>query len=319
LAAVPKTLLQSSTDRSTGVLCAALGAFGFAFKSVLIKAAYRYGVDAETLLCLRMAYSLPWLLLMAFAVQRREPLRLSGRNWRELLVLGVLGYYCSSYLDFLGLRYISAALERVVLFIYPTLVVLLSALFLGKPLRRDMALLLAASYAGVALSVVGDLPPGTLGAAAGGAVRGAIAHTVLGVALVLGSALCYALYLMRSGPTVASLGSTRVTAYATGIACVLCVGQFVYLRPLATLRQPWQVHALAVSMAVFSTVLPIWLYTEAIRRLGAATTAMIGSLGPIFTLLLAVVLLHEPLEAAQLVGAAIVMVTVSRLSRMAAR
>jgi drug/metabolite transporter (DMT)-like permease len=305
LAANLNDLQQSSPLRSYGVACAVLGALGFSFKSVLIKAAYRYGVDAETLLCLRMAYSLPCLLLMAAGLQRRLPMHLSRRSWLDLALLGVLGYYLSSYLDFLGLRYISAALERIVLFIYPTLVVLLSALFLGRRLTPAMALMLAASYAGVALSVAGDLRPGVQG-------------TALGVTLVLGSALSYAVYMMRSGPAVARLGSTRVTAYATSIACVLCILQFAAVRPLATLRQPWEVHALAAGMAVFSTVLPVWLYTEAIRLLGASTTAIIGSLGPIFTLLLAFLFLHEPLSLAQLGGAAIVMFTVSRLSRMAA-
>jgi len=308
LAADPRAALAaagSGPDRNVGVLCAALGALGFAFKSVLIKGAYRYGVDAETLLCLRMAYALPWLLLMAFVLQRREPLRLSWRNWVEFAVLGVFGYYLSSYLDFLGLRYISAALERIVIFIYPTLVVVLSALFLGKPLKFRMVLMLAASYAGVALSVAGDLHSGTEG-------------TATGVVLVLGSALSFAIYLMLSAQSVARFGATRVTAYATSIACGLCVGQFLCLRPLAALRQPWEVHAQAAAMGVFSTVVPIWLYAEAMRRLGAATTAMIGSLGPIFTLMLAYVFLHEPLSLAQIGGAAIVMFTVSRLSRMAA-
>jgi drug/metabolite transporter (DMT)-like permease len=308
LAAGPRAALAaagSGPDRNVGVLCAALGALGFSFKSVLIKGAYRYGVDAETLLCLRMAYALPWLLLMTFAQQRREPLKLSRRDWFEFAVLGLFGYYLSSYLDFLGLRYISAALERIVVFIYPTLVVVLSALFLGQPLKFGMVLMLAASYAGVALSVAGDLRPGAQG-------------TATGVVLVLGSALSFAIYLMRSAQSVARFGSTRVTAYATSIACGLCVGQFICLRPLTALRQPWEVQALAAAMGVFSTVVPIWLYAEALRRLGAVRTAMIGSLGPIFTLLLAYVFLGEPLSVAQIGGAAIVIFTVSRLSRMAA-
>ena len=116
--------MGGGSARNYGVLCAVLGAFGFSFKSVLIRSAYRYGVDAETLLCLRMGYSLPLLLLMAFALEHVPPTALSRRDWFELSVLGVFGYYLSSYLDFMGLRYITAALERVVLFIYPTLVVM---------------------------------------------------------------------------------------------------------------------------------------------------------------------------------------------------
>jgi drug/metabolite transporter (DMT)-like permease len=143
------------------------------------------------------------LVLMAVALQQCEPMILTRRDWSELSILRILGYYLSSYLDFLGLRYISAALERIVMFIYPTLVVMLSALFLGKALTRRTALLLLFSYAGVAFAVVPDL-------------RFAAGNTALGAALYLGSALSFAIYLMRNGQTVPRLGSTRVTAYATG-------------------------------------------------------------------------------------------------------
>lgn len=298
----PNTLEQSSGYRTTGFVFAAVGAFGFAFKAILIKAAYRYGTDPETLLCLRMGYSLPLLAVMAWSLQRREPRRFTRTDWLELSTLGVLGYYLASYLDFLGLHYISAALERIVIYIYPTLVLLMSALFLGKPLTGRIMLLLGLSYAGVALAVAPDVHAG----------RG---NTLLGAALVLGSSLCYALYLLRSGQTVLRLGSARVTAYATGIACVLCIAQFIALRPLGALAQPWQVHALSVSMAVFSTVLPIWLVAEAVRRLGAPTASMFGSLGPVFTIALAWLVLDEPVNALQLAGAGIVIVAVSRLTR----
>jgi drug/metabolite transporter (DMT)-like permease len=293
---------SSSRARSTGLICAALGAFGFSFKAILVKAAYRYGVDAETLLCLRMGYSLPFFVCLGVALQRHEPRRLTRRDWLELASLGVLGSYLASYLDFLGLRYITAGLERVVLFIYPTLVVLLSAAFLGRPLRGRTMLLLALSYLGVALSVSPELQQGT--------------HAqLLGFALVLASALSYAVFLMRSGEAVARLGAAYVTAYATGIASLLCILQFVLARPLATLRQPWPVHALGAGMALFSTVLPVWLLNEAMRRLGASMTSMIGSLGPVFTMLLASLFLHEPLSALQLAGAAIVALSVTSLSR----
>jgi drug/metabolite transporter (DMT)-like permease len=293
--------VSGGSARNYGVLCAVLGAFGFSFKSVLIRSAYRYGVDAATLLCLRMGYSLPLLLLMALALEHVPPTALSRRDWFELSVLGLFGYYLSSYLDFMGLRYITAALERVVLFIYPTLVVLLSALFLGVPLTRKIVLVLLVSYAGVLLSVVGNL-------------RSGLHATAVGVALVLGSALSFAIYLLRSGQTVQRLGSTIVTIYATGIACIACVLQFVCLRPLSALRLPWQVHALGAALALFSTVLPIWLVTEAIRRLGASTAAMIATLGPVLTILLANLFLHEPLNLLQFAGAALVILSVMYLT-----
>ncbi len=303
MAATTPSLTLPVGHRSTGFFYAALGALGFSFKAVLIKAAYRFGVDAETLLCLRMGYALPMLVGMAVLLQRREPFALTAHDWRELSLLGVLGYYIASYLDFLGLQHISAALERLVIYVYPTLVVMLSALFLGKPLTRRTVALLVACWLGVALAVSPDF-------------RFSAGQTALGGILVLGSALSYAIYLMRSGEVVLRLGSTRVTAYATSIAAVLCVLQFVALRPIASLVQPWQVHALSIAMALFSTVLPIWLVTEAVRRLGAPVASMFGSVGPIFTIVLAYLLLHEPVGAAQLCGAAIVIAAVSRLTRL---
>lgn len=291
---------SASFHRSAGLTCAALGALGFSFKAIFIKAAYVYGVDAETLLALRMGYALPFFILMGFYVARREPMLLTRSDRWILVLLGVLGYYASSYLDFLGLRYISAALERLILFLYPTLVLLLSAVFLKKPIGRSMLVPLVICYVGIALAVGHDLSIG------GSAVA-------VGCALVFASSMSYATYLMLSGEVVRRLGSMRVTALATGVACVLSLAQFFIMRPVSNLAQPWQVHALSICMAIFSTVLPIWLVSEAIRRLGAGPASMVGSLGPVFTILLAALILHEPLGAMQLVGAALVVLGVSRL------
>lgn len=280
-----------------------LGALGFSFKAIFIKAAYVYGVDAETLLALRMGYALPFFIAMGLYVARREPMVVTWRDKLILVVLGVLGYYAASYLDFLGLRYISAALERLILFLYPTLVLLLSAAFLNKPIRRGVLVPLAICYAGIALAVSHDLHIG------GGGVA-------IGCALVFASALSYAAYLMLSGEVVKRLGATRVTALATGVACALSLGQFVIMRPVGSLAQPWQVHALSIAMAIFSTVLPIWLVSESIRRLGAGPASMVGTLGPVFTILLAALLLHEPLGTMQIFGAALVIFGVSRISKV---
>ncbi len=288
--------------RLTGVVYTALGALGFSFKSIFVKAAYRYGVPAETLLCLRMAYALPFFMLMAWNVQRQEPHSLGRADWLDLLLLGTFGYYLASYLDFLGLKSISAGLERIVLYTYPTMVVVLSALFRHQHLARKKWWLLALSYLGVVVSVAPELRHGA-------------SHTLLGLILVLGSALSYAIYLVRCGAAVHRLGATRVTAFATGIACVLCILQFTVLKPLDSLRQPWPVQAYGLAMGVFSTVLPVWFLNAGIRRLGASTAAIVGSIGPILTLLLAAVFLHEPLLASQLAGAAVVIFAVSRLAR----
>jgi drug/metabolite transporter (DMT)-like permease len=279
--------------QSIGLACALLGAVGFSFKAILVKAAYRYGVDPETLLALRMLYSLPLFLLMGYTARNAaEPILAS--DWRMLLMLGVLGYYGSSYLDFLGLRHISAALERLILFVYPTIVVLYGAWRAQRAPPRPTLIALVLCYAGVALVVTHD-------------VRAGSGNVLVGGTLVFASAVCYAAYLLGAAPLLTRLGSARVAAWATLVACVAALLQFALLRPLAlAVAQPWQVQALSAAMAVFSTVLPIWLVSEGIRRLGAAPTAMIGSLGPPITMLLAWALLGEALGAAQLLGAALV-------------
>jgi drug/metabolite transporter (DMT)-like permease len=281
-------------SRSSGLAAAILGAAGFSIKAIFVKSAFRYGVDAETLLALRMLYSLPLFLLMGFAAGRSAALPISARDWRALALLGVLGYYSASYLDFLGLQYISAALERVILFTYPTIVVVFTAWRDRRWPSRATGTALLLCYAGVALVVTHDLHGGGHG-------------TIVGSALVFASAVSYAFYLLRAGPLLLRLGSARVAAWGTTIACVLALLQFVLLRPVSTIvAQPWQVQALGAAMAVFSTVLPVWLVSEAMRQLGPGPTALIGSLGPVITLLLAWVLLGESLGALQLLGVALV-------------
>jgi drug/metabolite transporter (DMT)-like permease len=207
-----------------GLLCAVLAAVGFSGKAILVKLAYRYGVDAETLLALRMAFSLPFFLVLGGIGAHRAPAGLTPRDWVWLFGLGLFGYYLASYLDFLGLHYVSAALERLILFVYPTLVVLLAALWLGQPLTRRTLGALALCYAGIALAVAHDLR-----------LAGTAGDLALGGVLVFGSALSYALYLLGSGKIVGQLGAVRVTAFASTIACGLAIGQFLLIRPLAAL------------------------------------------------------------------------------------
>jgi drug/metabolite transporter (DMT)-like permease len=297
------------TLRQWGLLYALLGALGFSFKAIWVKLAYAYPVDPETLLALRMLLSLPFFLWMGVWVERRSRRQavdkpLSGRDWLWMAVLGFLGYYLASYLDFLGLLYITAALERLILFVYPTLVLLLSALFLGKPIRRDQLGALALCYLGVALAVGHDLHQTPFSG-----------NVFLGCALVFGSALSYALYLLLHGEIVGRIGAMRLTAWATSFACAFCLVQFGLLRPLSLLVQPWPVLGLSLGMALLSTVAPVWLISEAIQRLGAPTVSLVGTLGPVLTLFLGWLILDESLGGMQLAGALLVITGVWLVSR----
>lgn len=286
-----------------GVLLAALAAIGFSFKAILIKLAYPYGVDAVTLLTLRMLFSAPVYAVVLWRERVRAPLTLSRTQAWQIAGLGVVGYYAASLLDFLGLQYISAGLERVVLFAYPTLVVLLSALFLGKRIGRREGVALLVSYLGIAASFAHDVR-----------FSGDAAGVWLGGALVLGSALTYAIYLIGNGQLVARVGAMRLTAQAMLWSAAAIFVQFLLTRPLTALVLPWPVYGYAIAMALFSTVLPTFMTTLAIRRIGSARFGLIGAIGPVATIFLGAWLLDEHITTLQLAGAALVMAGVLLVS-----
>jgi drug/metabolite transporter (DMT)-like permease len=289
--------MTAPARRWIGPLCAVLGVLGFSFKAILIKLAYReYPVDAITLLTLRMLYSAPLFLAMAAWAQRARATPTSCADWWRLVWLGCIGYWLASLLDFMGLQYITASLERLVLFLYPTIVVLLSALMLHQPITRRAVAALVLSYGGIAFVFWHDLR-----------FAGDAGATLKGGGLVFASAILYALYLVQAGGVIARLGSSRFIAWAMLASTVFVVAQFVLTRPLSALAVPGSIHAISIAMAVFSTVLPTWLIAESIRRMGANAASLVGSLGPVFTIGLGAMILGEPVHAIQLAGAALVL------------
>jgi drug/metabolite transporter (DMT)-like permease len=284
-----------------GPLCAVIGVLGFSFKAILIKLAYAATpVDSLSLLALRMLYAAPFFMVMAYVSGRGASARpLTPADWRALAVLGFLGYYLASLLDFEGLQYIGVSLERLVLFLNPTIVVVLSALLLKKPITRRAVAALVLSYAGIAIVMWHDLR-----------VSGDARAVALGTGLVFASAVAYALYLVWSGEVIARLGSSRFIAWAMLASTAFVLLHFALMRPLSALSVPPRVHQLTVAMAIFSTVLPTWLIAESIRRMGANMASLVGSLGPVFTIGLGAVILGDPIHALQLVGAALVLMGV---------
>lgn len=280
---------------AAGVAMAVAGVICFSLRPILIKLAYGYVVDPVTLLALRMVFSLPFFVLAAAWAGRdraRAPVARSD-GW-AIVFLGFIGYYFASFADFLGLQYISAGLGRLILFLYPTLVVALSFAFLRKrPSARELGAL-AVSYAGLAL---------VLSNAAGGGSS----NLPLGAGLVFASAAGYAVYLVAGSGVVQRVGSVRFTAYATSVASLFCIAQFLLLRPIAALALPFEVYGLAVAMAVFSTVLPVFFTAEALRRIGANRVAMLGALGPVSTIFFGWMGLDETLAPVQWAGAVLVL------------
>jgi len=287
---------------AAGTVCILLAAICFSAKAILIKIAYMYPVDAATLLTLRLLFSAPFFVLMALW-SKREAAPLSRRQWLWVVVLGFGGYYLASYLDFLGLRYITAGLERLILFLYPTVVVLLSAWWLKKPIRSHHFIALALCYGGIALVFTENLN------------FGGHAHEVaLGGALVFASGVVYAFYLIGAGEIVGKIGAMRFTAYAMLAACVFCVLQFLLTHVTRALHVPAQVYWLTLAMAIISTVIPAWLMAEGIRLTGANHAAMVGSVGPVATIFFGYWFLGEPITFIQIAGAALVLAGVALVS-----
>ena len=287
--------------RAVGVLLAVVSILAFSIRPVFIKLAYSYVTDPITLLALRMIFSLPFLLAAAWWTQRGSRVRLTRKDLGVVFLLGCLGYYLASFLDFLGLQYVGAGIGRLILFIYPTLVVILSAVFLKKPVKRRDVIALAVTYAGVAL-------------VASRYLGGENANFFLGAMLVFGSATAYAVYLVIGSHVVHSIGSMRFAAYATSVAGVMAILQFFALRPMSALDLPWQVYGLAVLIAVVSTVIPIFMTAEALKRIGANDVAMIGALGPVSAIFLGYVGLDETLTLVQVAGAVLVLAGVLLVS-----
>lgn len=268
----------------SGLTMALAGSIAFSGKAIIVKLAYRYNVDAVTLLMLRMLFALPFFLGMAWWASRGKA-PLTKRDWLGVIGLGVSGYYLASFLDFVGLQYITASLERLILYLNPTLVMCLGWLLYRKTFTRRQMAGMALSYVGVLLVF-------------GHEVRLEGANVALGALLVLASAVSYAVYLVYSGELVKRVGSLRLVGIATTIACVCCIAQFLALRPAASIfAVAPQVVWLSILNASVCTAVPVLLVMMAIERIGPALSAQSGMVGPMSTILMGVVILGEPFTA----------------------
>jgi drug/metabolite transporter (DMT)-like permease len=292
--------LSEGTYRNWGIAFGIVGVLAFSLRPILIKLSYAAGAAAAhpvtptTLLFLRMALSLPFFVLVGFFLRKKEP-RLSAADWAAIAALGFVGYYAASFLDFLGLQYVGAGVGRLILFLYPTLVLLLSFLFLKKhPTRRELGAL-ALCYAGIALVVSSQIDASREGRL-----------FVFGVLLIFASALCYAVYLVAGSQVVKKVGSMRFTAYSMIVSTVPAVLQFFLLEPLAALSLPAPVWGYAIVLATFSTVFPVFLQAEALKRIGANQFALIGAVGPVSVAATSAIGLDEPFTWVQALGAALV-------------
>jgi len=289
---------------ATGLVLATLGAIAFSGKAIIVKLAYRYGVDAVTLIMYRMLFALPIFAVMAWWASRGKP-PLTRHDWFGVLGLGFSGYYLASFLDFAGLSYISASLERLILYLNPTLVLALGLVLYKRPIHRQQVLGMLVSYVGIFLVF-------------GHEIKLEGANAALGALLVFLSAISYAVYLSFSGELVQRLGSLRLVGLATTVACLLCIAQFVLLRPLsAALLVAPEVIWLSVLNATLCTAVPVLMVMMAIERIGASLAAQTGMVGPMSTILMGVVILGEPFTAWVAAGTVLVIAGIFVFTRKA--
>ena len=295
--------MTTATYRAWGIAFAVAGTLAFSLRPILIKLSYAAApVSPVTLLFLRMVLSLPFFVAVGWWLRKQEP-RLAPRDWMAVAGLGFIGYYGASFLDFIGLQYVGAGVGRLILFLYPTLVLLISLFFLHKkPTRRQIGALFL-TYAGMALVVSRQVHGGAEGRL-----------FAFGAALVFASALLYAIYLVAGGELIKRVGSMRFTAYSMMVATLPAVVQFFILEPTSALQLPPSIWIYSIILATFSTVLPLFLQAEALRRIGATEFGLIGALGPVSVAVTSAIGLDEPFTWAQAVGGALVIVGVLLVS-----
>ena len=298
--------LRTSLERhlQSGSLYAVLAALGFSFKAIFVKLAYAAGpVDAVTLLALRMGLSLPLFAWLVWASRGAASTPLTLGDGFRVAVLGLLGYYLSSLFDFYGLQFISAGLERLILFTYPTLVLVFQTIAMRERPTPRTLVAMGLCYLGLGIAFVHDL-----GTAGGG-------HAVLvGSLWVFASAVTYALYYSGTGMMLKRMGSMRMAGLCGSASSLMVLAHYLLVADVTQLAQlPAAVWANAAMMALFSTVLPIYWVALAIQRLGPTHTAAVGNLGPVLTMLASWAILSEAISGYQIAGLVLVLLGVSRL------
>ena len=292
---------MENKNNVSGVLFVFIGMVMFSSKAILVKLGYRVeGVDFVSMLFLRMLFAFPFYLIIASIYAYKKKVKLTNKNRWSLLVLGVMGYYCASLFDFWGLSYITAGLERLIVFIYPTLVVLISAVFLKHKIRLKEYIALAVTYGGIAIVMLGS-------------PQMEQDNAFLGSFLVFLSALTFAIYLVGSGTMIKQLGSTYYNSLAMLVSTVAVFLHYIIAKehPIENLQKlPSEAYSIGFLMAVIATVIPSFLIMEGIKRIGSSKASIIGSVGPVSTIIMEYLILGESMDWVQQIGTVVVLIGV---------
>lgn len=279
-----------------GIFLGILGVVLFSSKAVMVKLAYKYNVDAISILLLRMLFSFPFYIVIAYIYRNEnQGVKIKKKDYTYLILFGFVGYYLASFFDFVGLTYIKASLERIILFVYPTIVILLNRIFLKLPITKIQSLAIFLSYLGIVIAFSDEID-----------ISGNAVFT--GGFFILLSAITYASYLVGSGWLIPKFGVVQFTAYAMLVSCVIVFIHYSFINTTDLFNLPWQVYGLGLLIAVFATVIPSFLVSASIKMINSSNFAIVAGIGPISTIILAGILLNEKLTLLQFFGALLVII-----------
>ncbi len=287
-------------NKTIGYILAISAAIIFSSKAIFVKLAYGFNADTLSVLVLRMGFALPvYLAIHFYRSKKDDKLKISKRDWIIMVLMGIIGYYLSSYFDFLGLQYITANLERLLLFIYPTFTTILAALILKQKITSRKWLAIVVCYIGIVVSFYQNNSANEN------------THLWLGVSLVILSAITYSFYLIGSDQLIPKYGATRFTTYIMIVSCIVVILHFFAQIPENFFNMKWQVYIIGLTLAILCTVLPTYMVGEAIKRLGASTTSILSSAGPVSVIFLSYFVLAESVTVYHIIGTVIVIIGIS--------
>ena len=294
--------MQSKRTFVYGVLLGILGIVLFSSKAVMVKLAYQYEVDAISILLLRMLFSFPFYMIIAYLYwNKNKEVTIKKKDYFWIVFFGFVGYYLASYFDFVGLTYIKASLERIILFLYPTIVLFLNRLFLKQPITKIQAGAIAFTYLGIIIAFWDEV-----------VISGNDTYT--GGLFILLSAITYASYLVGSGWLIPKFGVMKFTAYAMIVSCICVFIHYGIVSKVDLFGFSWEVYFLGFLIAVFATVIPSFLVSASIKMISSSNFAIVAGIGPISTIILASIFLNERLTVLQLFGALVVIIGILLVS-----
>lgn len=294
--------MQTTKSFWYGIGIGILGIVLFSSKAVMVKLAYNYQVDAISILLLRMVFSFPFYVVIAYLYRNKNSnVAIGKKEYAWVVVFGFVGYYLASYFDFVGLTYIKASLERIILFLYPTIVILLNRIFLKQPITKVQVGAIALTYLGIVVAFWDEV-----------AISGS--ETYLGGFFILLSAITYASYLVGSGWLIPKFGVVKFTAYAMIVSCICVFVHYSIIGEANLFGFSWEVYILGFLIAIFATVIPSFLVSASIKMISSSNFAIVAGIGPISTIILAAIFLNEVLTWLQFLGALVVIVGILLIS-----